>query len=99
MEGSSDVEGDLVGEVFEYLVSGKYCDGASKERKWTIRKKALKFSVSSRGELFYRQKRKGKASTFCSGLSRKAIKQNVMHVYTGIVVSLVCELIIHTTVK
>ncbi|KAL5515510.1 hypothetical protein EMCRGX_G000684 [Ephydatia muelleri] len=75
MEGSSDVESDLVGEVFEYLLSGKYCDGASKERKRTIRKKALKFSVSSRGELFYRQKRKGKASTFCSGLSRKAIKQ------------------------
>ena len=41
--------GDLVGEVFEYLLSGKYCDGASKERKRTIRKKALKFSVSSRG--------------------------------------------------
>ena len=61
MEGSSDVEGDLVGEVFEYLLSGKYCDGASKERKRTMRKKALKFSVSSRGELFYRQKRKGKA--------------------------------------
>ena len=38
-------------------------------------KKALKFSVSSRGELFYRQKRKGKAITFCSGLSRRAIKQ------------------------
>ena len=47
MEGSSDVEGDLVGEVFEYLLSGKYCDGASKERKRTIRKKALKFSVSN----------------------------------------------------
>ena len=47
MEGSSDVEGDLVGEVFEYLLSGKYCDGASKERKRTIRKKALKFSEES----------------------------------------------------
>ncbi|KAL5508998.1 hypothetical protein EMCRGX_G004274 [Ephydatia muelleri] len=69
MEGSSDVEGDLVGEVFEYLLSGKYCDGVSKERKRTIRKKALKFSVSSRVELFYRQKRKGMAITFCSGLS------------------------------
>ena len=44
-----------------FSVSGKYCDGASKERKRTIRKKALKFSVSSRRELFYRQKRKGKA--------------------------------------
>ena len=43
-----------------FSVRGKYCDGASKERKRTIRKKALKFSVSSRGELFYRQKRKGK---------------------------------------
>ena len=75
MEGSSDVESDLVGEVFEYLLSGKYCDGVSKERKRTIRKKALKFSVSSRGELFYRQKRKGMAITFCSGLSRKVIKQ------------------------
>ncbi|KAL5503220.1 hypothetical protein EMCRGX_G010137 [Ephydatia muelleri] len=61
MEGSSDVEGDLVGEVYKYLVSGKYCDGASRERKRTIRKKALKFSVSNKGELLYRQKRKGKA--------------------------------------
>ena len=48
-----------------FSVRGKYCDGASKERKRTIRKKALKFSVSSRGELFYRQKRKGKAN-MCS---------------------------------
>ena len=39
MEGSLDVEGDLVREVFEYLISGKYCDGASKERKRTIGKK------------------------------------------------------------
>ena len=29
VEGSFDVEGDLVGEVYDYLVSGKYCDGAS----------------------------------------------------------------------
>ena len=64
MEGSSDVEGDLVGEVYEYLVSGKYCDGASRERKRTIRKKALKFSVSNKGEIFYRQERKGKSSYF-----------------------------------
>ena len=27
LKGSSDVDGDLVGEVFEYLVNGKYCDG------------------------------------------------------------------------
>ena len=62
-------------------------------------KKALKYSVSSRGELFYRQKRKGKAINFCSGLSRKAINKNVMHVYAGIVVSLVCELTIHIYCK
>ena len=55
MEGSSDVEGDLVGEVYEYFVSGKYCDGASRERKRTIRKKTLKFSVSNKGELFNRK--------------------------------------------
>ena len=36
MEGSSDVEGDLVGEVYEYLVSGNHCDGASRERKRTM---------------------------------------------------------------
>ena len=50
-------------------VSGKYCDGASRERRRAIRKKALKFSVSNKGELFYRQKRKGKASTFHMYLS------------------------------
>ena len=62
MEGSSDVEDDLVGKVFEYLLSGKYCDGA-RQRKESGRygKKALKFSVSSSRDLFYRQKRKGKA--------------------------------------
>ena len=75
MEGSSDIEGDLVGEVFEYLVSGKYCDRATKERKRTIRKKAMKFSVSSRGKLFYKQKKKGKASLFYNGPSRNATKQ------------------------
>ena len=69
MEGSSDVEGDLVGQVYEYLVSGKYCDGASMERKRTIRKKALKFSVSNKRELFCRQKRNGKANTFCMYIS------------------------------
>ena len=30
---------------------------------------ALKFSVSNKGELFYRQKRKGKASIFCMYIS------------------------------
>ena len=33
MEGSWDVEGDLVGEVFEYLLSGKYCDAWSVKGK------------------------------------------------------------------
>ena len=65
----------LLAKCSSILLSGKNCDGASKERKRTIRKKALKFSVSNKGELFYRQKRKGKAITFCSGLSRKAIKK------------------------
>ena len=51
MEGSSDVEG-LVGEVYEYLVCGKYGDGASSEQ---YKKKAL----TNKGELFYR---KGKSS-------------------------------------
>ncbi|KAL5488585.1 hypothetical protein EMCRGX_G017552 [Ephydatia muelleri] len=91
MEGSSDVEGDLVGEVFEYLLSGKYCDGASKERKRTIRKKALKFSVSSRGELFYRQKRKGKEITFCSGLSPFTLTPINITVCSGSTVLFVCS--------
>ena len=38
LEGTSDVV-DLVGEVYEYLVSGKYGDGASREKKQMIRKK------------------------------------------------------------
>ena len=65
MKGSSDVEGDLVGEVYEYLVSGKYCDGASRERKRAIRKKALKFSVLNKGELFHRQKRTRQVPYMC----------------------------------
>ena len=35
----------------------------------------MKFSVSSRGELFYKQKKKGKASLFYNGPSRNATKQ------------------------
>eukprot|EP00731_Ephydatia_muelleri_P020062 Em0012g887a len=67
MEGSSDVESDLVGEVFEYLLSqGQILRWSVKGKKADdTEKKALKFSVSSRGELFYRPKRKGKAN-MCS---------------------------------
>ena len=32
MEGCSDVEGDLVVEVYVYLVSGVYCQGKESER-------------------------------------------------------------------
>ena len=32
IEGTSDVE-DLVGEVYVYLVSGKYGDGGSRDKK------------------------------------------------------------------
>ena len=42
-----------------------YGDRASREKKRMMHarnKKALKFSVSNNGELFYRHKRKGKAS-------------------------------------
>ena len=61
MEGSSDVEGDLVGEVFEYLSVANIAMERQRKESGRYGKKALKFSVSSRGELFYRQKRKGKA--------------------------------------
>ena len=39
MEGSSDVECDLVGEVFEYLLSGKYCDGRQRKESGRYGKK------------------------------------------------------------
>ena len=85
--------------MFEYLLSGKYCDGASKERNRTIRKKALKFSVSSGRELFYRQKGRARQVPFAAVCRVKLSNKNVMHVYTGIVVSLVCELTIHNYCK
>ena len=44
--GSADVEEDLVGEVYEYVVSGKYCDGASRERKRTI----MSHSIGKKGK-------------------------------------------------
>ena len=44
--GFADVEEDLVGEVYEYVVSGKYCDGASRERKRTI----MSYSIGKKGK-------------------------------------------------
>ena len=85
MEVSSDVEGDLVGEVFEYLLSQwQILRWSVKGKKATIRKKALKFSVSSRGELFYRQKRKGKARSVNMGSSCKHFIWNPFLVNTQV---------------
>ena len=95
MDGSSDVEWDRVGEVYEYLilVSGKYCDLASREGKRTIRKKALKFSVSDKGELFCRQKGRVKQVPLVRRVYTVGIKKKryaCMYIYTAI-----CKLTIH----
>ena len=50
---------DLLDEAYLYITEGRYPDGCGADRKRTIRRKAKKFTVNSRGELFFRKK-KGK---------------------------------------
>ena len=54
---------ELVEEAYTYLTEKTYPDGCSETRKRVIRKKAAKFEVND-GELFYKQKQKGKVNNF-----------------------------------
>ncbi|KAL5497492.1 hypothetical protein EMCRGX_G013967 [Ephydatia muelleri] len=55
-----DLSDDLIRDVFTYLSTNKYPEASSSSRKRVIRKKALKFFISTSGELMYKQKLKGK---------------------------------------
>lgn len=55
-----DLSEDLIRDVFTYLSTNKYPEASSSSRKRVIRKKALKFFISTNGELMYKQKLKGK---------------------------------------
>ena len=55
----AEKEIELVEEAYVYLTSKKYPNGCSDNRKRIIRKKSQKFLIES-GELFYKQKQKGK---------------------------------------
>eukprot|EP00731_Ephydatia_muelleri_P021349 Em0013g1076a len=59
-----DLSDDLIRDVFTYLSTNKYPEASSSSRKRVIRKKALKFFISTSGELMYKQKLKGKEPTF-----------------------------------
>ena len=55
----AEKEIELVEEAYVYLTSKKYPNGRSDDRKRIIRKKSQKFPIEN-GELFYKQKQKGK---------------------------------------
>lgn len=57
---TSDQEGDLVEDVYRYLITnGDYPDECTETRKRVIRRKAKKFDVRE-GQLYYKHKCKGK---------------------------------------
>eukprot|EP00731_Ephydatia_muelleri_P031113 Em0022g627a len=68
-----DLSDDLIRDVFTYLSTNKYPEASSSSRKRVIRKKALKFFISTSGELMYKQKLKGKIRTcdICQRMNRK----------------------------
>ena len=56
---SNDYAEKEIEEAYVYLTSKKYPNGCSDNRKRIIRKKSQKFLIEN-GELFYKQKQKGK---------------------------------------
>ena len=56
------VEDDLVQEVYTYLTEKQYPDGVSEGKRRVIRKKAMKFMISTNGELLYKHKKKMKVA-------------------------------------
>ena len=55
-----DLSEDLIRDVFTYLSTNKYPEASSSSWKRVIRKKALKFFISTNCELMYKQKLIGK---------------------------------------
>ena len=58
-ENCAEKEVQLVEEAYVYLTSKKYPTECTENRKRTIRKKSLKFHIED-GEMYYKQKQKGK---------------------------------------
>jgi len=54
-------EDELLDKVYLYIMEKRYPDGATKDCKRIIRKKALKFYIID-GEMYLTKKRKGKVS-------------------------------------
>ena len=54
---SSQVERDLLGAVYSYLVDKVYPKNATKNEKRVIRRKAMKFEIVD-GELYFKKKKK-----------------------------------------
>ena len=52
----AEIEDDLVGEAYAYLVSKKYPECVSETKKRVIRRKAAKLTISVEGELLYKHK-------------------------------------------
>ena len=68
MEEEADEQCDaLVQQAYAYVTDKTYPSGCSETRRRVIRKKATKFELKD-GELYYKQKQKGKVSsmTCCS---------------------------------
>ena len=50
---------ELVEQAYDYLTASRYPPECTENRKRVIRKKAKKFEIKD-GQLFYKQKQKGK---------------------------------------
>ncbi len=61
-QAETEREEELIEQAYTYLTQKTYPDGCTATRKRVIRKKAAKFEVKD-GELYYKQKQKGKVNS------------------------------------
>ena len=59
---SEERDQELVEQAYAYLTTSTYPSGCTENRKRVVRKKAKKFELKD-GELYYKQKQKGKVWT------------------------------------
>ena len=62
-DDAADAETSLIKNACDYLTSGTYPPGATKNKKRVIRKKASKLSVRN-GEIFYKKKGRKEVSYY-----------------------------------
>lgn len=76
----ADRDQELVEQAYMYLTAGTYPAGCSENRKRVIRKKSKKFELKD-GELYYKQKQKGKVLNHHLGWGRDTGSLHAVSVY------------------